>query len=230
MDDSSTRCETHLGFLPLCAVTVAANFSSFVQRCLRFVNGAQHPGNGLPVIPPERSHSLNASKQFFQGDRLHIGLPTTVYDTYNTLSLEGIDTDFIPLDSTLQQLFSDIGARLDRVHRLGKRMSFRKLWRGTRSPNDVPFQASDRERQFSFRDYSGSRSSRDGGQHPHQERWSSFSSNASQGGKWFSGASSRAPFRGHRRGIWGLMLTEYDGLRGHSRGNSTASDPVCYYS
>ncbi|ODM24211.1 hypothetical protein SI65_01801 [Aspergillus cristatus] len=119
-DETLAECSTHLGFLPLCAVTLAANFSSFIRRC-QSVNGTpRYPGNGLPVMPPERSHSLNASKQFFQGDRLHIGLSSTVYDTYNTLSLEAIDMDFIPLDSTLQQLFSSIRGRRDRVQKLGK--------------------------------------------------------------------------------------------------------------
>lgn len=217
IDETLAECSTHLGFLPLCTVTLAANFSSFIRRC-QSVNGTlRYPGNGLSVMPPERSHSLNASKQFFQGDRLHIGLPSAVYDTYNTLSLEAIDMDFIPLDSTLQQLFSSIGARRARVHKLGKRMSLWKLWRGKSSESGLTDEAP-RERQFSFRDYSGSRSS---GSHG----WSSFSSASSQGRKWFS---PRVPSHGHRRGIRGLM-GGHDGLRGHTRGNSTASDPLSYY-
>ena len=197
-------------------MTLAANFSSFIQRCQSVNETSKYPGNGLPVMPPERSHSLNASKQFFQGDRLHIGLPSIVYDTYNTLSLGAIDMDFVPLDSTLQQLFSSIGARRDSVHKLGKRMSPWKLWRGTKSPDPgLP----ERERRVSFRDYSGLQGFGNG------SRWSSFSSAASQGRKWFS---PRAPFNGHRRGIRGLM-GGHDGLQGHTRGNSTASDPLGYY-
>lgn len=219
IDEALANCSTHLGFLPLCAVTLAANFSSFIRRCQSANGASKYPSNGLPVMPPERSHSLNASKQFFQGDRLHIGLPSIVYETYNTLSLEAIDMDFIPLDSTLQQLFSSIGARRDSVHKLGKRMSLWKLWRGTKSPDSGLPDEAPKERRFSFRDYSGSRNSGNG------SRWSSFSSAASQGRKWFS---PRVPFNGHRRGIRGLM-GGHDGFRGHTRGNSTASDPLGYY-
>lgn len=123
-----------LGFLPLCAVTLAANLSAFVRRCFKHTrfptSEARHPGNGLPVIPPERSHSVNASKQIFQGDSSHVELPPIIHSPYGSLSLEGIDMDFIPLDSTLQQLFSKFGKRRERIHQLRSRMSLRNLWHG----------------------------------------------------------------------------------------------------
>lgn len=193
VEGSSRNCFTHLGFLPLCAVTLAANYSSFVRRCLRpAVDTLRHPGNGLPVMPPERSHSLNASKQIFRGNGIDVRLSAIVYDACNTISLENIDMDYIPLDSTLQQLFSDIGARRDKVHQLGKRMSLRRLWQGTRSLEprrleDVSFHSS-----LLFRDLnSGPQSFRVTSQRlPRRGRCSSSSSAASHGRVWSIGTST----------------------------------------
>ncbi|RMJ25168.1 hypothetical protein PHISP_03959 [Aspergillus sp. HF37] len=117
----------NLGFLPLCAVTLAANFGAFVQRTSRYMSyppsEIRHPGNGLPVIPPERSHSVNASKQIFHGGRIRIQLRVTAPDAYGNLSLEDAGVDFIPLDSTLEQLFSKFGGWRERAHQLRSRVS-----------------------------------------------------------------------------------------------------------
>ena len=214
----SSEAFAHLGFLPLCAVTVAANFSSFVRRCSMYSNDhhidESYPGNGLPVIPPERSHSLNASKQVFHGNQLDAEIPSLVYDACNTLSMEGIDMEFIPLDSTLQQLFSGIGGRRHRVHQLGKRMSLRSLWHRTRSSNSS--NADRTSRSPSFRNLnSGSHSSQTAGQYQaRRERWGSFSSTSSQIRKWFPSILPRVQLQ---QGIRDFMLTS-NRRRGHSWG------------
>ncbi|KKK23800.1 hypothetical protein ARAM_001509 [Aspergillus rambellii] len=106
-----------LAFLPLCAVTLAANFSAFTRRTLEYARGdfvltnSKHPGNGLPVIPPQRSHSLNASRQIFNGHQSQISLPLTVHDAFQNLSLIPADSDFVPLDSTLEPIFSTLTRR-----------------------------------------------------------------------------------------------------------------------
>lgn len=107
-----------LGFLPICAVTLAANFGPFVRRCHTATRSLQipesrHPGNGLRVMPPPRSHSLNASRQIFQGYNTKIALPGAVREALGSSALDH-NTDFIPLDSTLEQIFSkfDRGCRL----------------------------------------------------------------------------------------------------------------------
>ncbi|RDW93867.1 uncharacterized protein DSM5745_01189 [Aspergillus mulundensis] len=70
--DPSTSGDTPLkfAFLPLCGVTLAQNYSAFVQRStggIQYFGSIEekYPGNGLPVMPPRRSHSLIASKQIF---------------------------------------------------------------------------------------------------------------------------------------------------------------------
>ena len=175
--DSRTESETEqsldqysaVGFIPLCAVTLAVNYSSFLRRCVSPIDSPlKYTGNGLPTIPPGRSHSINASKQIFQGNGLDVGLPVSVYDACNTLSIEEINVDFIPLDSSLEQLFSDLGARWDRVHRIKNRMSLRRLWHGAKAPGSQSpgEQLNHRERRsFSFRDLSsGSQGTRIGSQ------------------------------------------------------------------
>ncbi|KAB8239720.1 uncharacterized protein BDW43DRAFT_10615 [Aspergillus alliaceus] len=129
--EATTRDSMGLGFLPLCAATLAANFSAFTGRCLRYAccnsSEPRHPGNGLPVMPPPRSHSLTASKQVFKGHKHHLELPDTAYDTFRNTSLSS-DSDYIPLDSTLEQVLTRVGSRRRRPIRLGDRFSLQKIW------------------------------------------------------------------------------------------------------
>ncbi|KAI9370322.1 hypothetical protein BJX61DRAFT_535733 [Aspergillus egyptiacus] len=125
-----------LAFLPLCAVTLAPNYSAFVQRttgCVRYPgsNVRKYPGNGLPVMPPQRSHSLTASKQAFQNLEKNISLPLNVQDVFQRLSWESTEDDFVPLDSTLETIFSPLTSRRQRLlRRITSRRSMEKP-RGT---------------------------------------------------------------------------------------------------
>ncbi|KAL5359196.1 hypothetical protein BJX96DRAFT_147936 [Aspergillus floccosus] len=120
-----------LGFLPICAVTLAANFGPFARRC-RLATSSLHipeqryPGNGLPVMPPPRSHSLNVSRQIFQGHNTKISLPGVVREALDSSALDD-NSDFIPLDSTLEQIFSkfDRGCRLRNLARAISMRRFR---------------------------------------------------------------------------------------------------------
>ncbi|RAL05900.1 uncharacterized protein BO80DRAFT_490208 [Aspergillus ibericus CBS 121593] len=129
-----------LAFLPLCAVTLAANFSAFNQRCITHAcyetDEPKHPGNGLPVMPPPRSYSLSDDKQIYRGNRRHIAFPEVVYDAFNRVSLEGSNADYVLADSpSLENVFSNLTDRGSRqLQRLGKRMSLRKLWSDSKTP------------------------------------------------------------------------------------------------
>lgn len=124
------------GFIPLCAVTLAANFSAFVGRSARCSNfpssEPRYPGNGLPVLPPVRSHSLNGSKQLFQGDKLQFPLPTTALTTLKSSTLED-DADFVPLDSTLEQIFSKLVHHRGRSGGLRNRVTLPNVWSNIKS-------------------------------------------------------------------------------------------------
>lgn len=124
------------GFIPLCAVTLAANFSAFVSRsyrCSKYPSSEpKYPGNGLPVLPPVRSHSLIDSKQVFQGDSPQFPLPTIALDTLKSSALED-DTDFIPLDSTLEQILSKLMDHRARSGVLRNRVAFPNVWSNFRS-------------------------------------------------------------------------------------------------
>ncbi|KAL4787372.1 hypothetical protein BJX76DRAFT_354317 [Aspergillus varians] len=109
-------------FLPLCGITLAPNYSAFVQRsirCLRYSGSheGRYPGNGLPVMPPRRSHSLTASKQIFRGFDCRISLPLAVQDVFQRLVLKHTDDDFVPLDSTLEPIFSPLTSKRQRLLR-----------------------------------------------------------------------------------------------------------------
>ncbi|KAL4929954.1 uncharacterized protein BDV17DRAFT_290307 [Aspergillus undulatus] len=90
-----------IAFLPLCSVTLLPNYSAFVQRsatCAEYYGSHEdrYPGNGLPVMPPRRSHSLTASKQAFQGLDNPIPLPLAAQEAFRSLALRYIDDDFAP--------------------------------------------------------------------------------------------------------------------------------------
>ncbi|RAL08929.1 uncharacterized protein BO97DRAFT_445761 [Aspergillus homomorphus CBS 101889] len=107
-----------LAFLPLCAVTLAANFSAFNRRCaehdLREASGLRYPGNGLPVMPPPRSYSLVDSRQLARSEKLQIRLPEVVYDVLNKVLPECADADYVLLDLPLGALLSNLKVRRSR--------------------------------------------------------------------------------------------------------------------
>lgn len=124
----------NLAFLPLCSVTLAANFSAFNKRCSEYRDDLQKtptfPGNGLRVKPPQRTHSLNASHEIFQESRPHLRLPNTVFEVCNSFSSEKSEKGFTGLDNYPQQTASKIRSGLGQLDR---RMTFRKMWTRLRS-------------------------------------------------------------------------------------------------
>lgn len=157
-----------VGFIPLCAVTLAVNYSSFLRRCATD-KSPKYTGNGLPAVPPSRSHSLNAGKQLFEGCGLDVDVPEAIHTACRTLSVEGIDADFVPLDSNLAPLFSGFGGKRDRVRQMGKRMLSRKPWQLKKQAIKIPTGSFENQgrRSVSLRDLSlGSERSRVGYREP----------------------------------------------------------------
>lgn len=136
-----TRTTTNLAFLPLCAVTLAANYSAFTERCSRHhrepYGTRHHPGNGLPVMPPERSHSLTASKQLLGMDPASFEFPRIFQEARYHIALRGDRADHVPLDSTVRQLFADVGGQRTPVSGLRRSMSLKRIWRGSRDFDSV---------------------------------------------------------------------------------------------
>lgn len=125
-----------IGFLPLCAVTLAGGIDAFANRCLNYASdpqsAARYPGNGLTVIPPARSYSLNSNKRIAQGDGIGDQLPPFM-SAWGNDSLEGTNMDFIPLDANTGHLFSNFGSWRERAHELQSRVSIRNLRRRSSS-------------------------------------------------------------------------------------------------
>ncbi|KAL1965922.1 hypothetical protein VTN77DRAFT_5055 [Rasamsonia byssochlamydoides] len=113
----------NIKFLPLCAVTLAANFSAFDKRCAsyrkRHPNSGIFPSGGLRITPPERSHSLAASREIFQKARPEIQLPSVVFDVCNVSEVKS-GTAWTALDQT--SLNAADGKQLE-----GRR-TLKKMW------------------------------------------------------------------------------------------------------
>ncbi|OJJ44630.1 hypothetical protein ASPZODRAFT_134711 [Penicilliopsis zonata CBS 506.65] len=135
--DDLDRSFLRLGFLPLCAVTLAANFSAFIDRCTRDRNClylTKYPGNGLPVAPPERSHSLRVDKKSLEETYKNTGVPATLCDSLGPEPLLGVSDDFVPLDSTIRSLFADRRFGRDETSALRRQLSLKKFWQNLRNP------------------------------------------------------------------------------------------------
>ncbi|KAL2006987.1 hypothetical protein VTN00DRAFT_8425 [Thermoascus crustaceus] len=128
----------NLAFIPLCSVTLAANFSAFIRRCSEYGQNPHEtprfPGNGLLVKPPERSHSLNASHEIFQESRPRLRLPNMMFEVCNSFSSEKSGKGFIALDHHPQHTTSRVrsGGKV-RLGQLERSMTLRRVWNKLRS-------------------------------------------------------------------------------------------------
>ncbi|KAN0075614.1 hypothetical protein V8E54_006884 [Elaphomyces granulatus] len=101
--DKTPKGFENLGFLPLCSVTLAANFGAFNRRHSSYKNryprSSIFPGGGLQVTPPKRTYSLQASQEIFQKSKPEIRLPNMVFELCNNFSAVGRGIGYLPLKS-----------------------------------------------------------------------------------------------------------------------------------
>jgi hypothetical protein len=135
----------NIKFLPLCAVTLAANFSVFERRCASYrniyPNSGISPSGGFRVTPPERSHSLAASKEIFQKPHPEIHLPRLVFEICNGFSEVKEETTWTPFDQKSPLAITGSGKQVE-----GRR-TLRKMWCKLRSSD--PSQATESGRDTS---------------------------------------------------------------------------------
>ncbi|KAJ9211630.1 hypothetical protein DTO166G4_6769 [Paecilomyces variotii] len=123
-----------LGFLPLCAVTLAANFSCFMRRCAEYDRSSQEepqtPGNGLPVTPPHRSHSLTVSSEIFEKSLpKQLQLPSIVFELCGgSSSFDEDGKEFEPLTQQPQETFRMGSVWKARSGQLERRMTLKRVW------------------------------------------------------------------------------------------------------
>jgi hypothetical protein len=101
--DRTPKGFENLGFLPLCSVTLAANFGAFSRRHSdyknRYPKSNIFPGGGLRVTPFKRTHSLHASQEIFQKSKPEIQLPNLVFELSNNFSVVTRGRAYLPLKS-----------------------------------------------------------------------------------------------------------------------------------
>lgn len=94
----------NIKFLPLCAVTLAANFGAFERRWVtyrkRYPQSKFFPGGGFCITPPKRSHSLEASRQLRQPSGEHVlSVPRLVFDVCKVHNGVPAGIAYAPYDS-----------------------------------------------------------------------------------------------------------------------------------
>ena len=132
-----------LAFLPLCAVTLAANLAPFMERCRRYNSNpgteSLYPGNGQRVVAPARVESLNASLQLTrhaQGPSiLRLSLSEMIQQAYTNFTLlDKPEIEYVPLDSTLEKLFSGISKSAKDASVVWKNLAGNRLWASFKPP------------------------------------------------------------------------------------------------
>lgn len=103
LDQDELQKSPNLKFLPLCAVTLASNFSAFTRRCALYRQ--QHPYSvlfptgGHLITPPDRLESLEASREYFSRiDGSPIPLPAMVYSICKAPTRLSPGIDYVPLE------------------------------------------------------------------------------------------------------------------------------------
>ncbi|GAD96454.1 conserved hypothetical protein [Paecilomyces variotii No. 5] len=151
---STPKSFQSLGFLPLCAVTLAANFSCFMRRCAEYDKGSQGgprtPSNGLAVTPPYRSHSMTASSEIFEKSLpKQLQLPSVVFDICGgSNSFDDDGKEFEPLSYEPQETLKMGSVWKSRSGQLERRMTLKKVWhRLTSSDPSAPVESTSEGQQ-----------------------------------------------------------------------------------
>lgn len=142
--DQVERGFKNIKFLPLCAVTLAANFASFDRRWLeyrlRYPYSSRFPSGGLRVTPPIRCESALASFEIAAKKSGSLHVPNVVFHLCKTRFSLPADTEYIPLqlnteDIPLHQPKSSIGRLIENT--VNGRNTLGRMWRSI-VPCEVP--------------------------------------------------------------------------------------------
>lgn len=121
----------NIKFLPLCAITLAANFGVFDRRYTNYrrkhPQSAVFPSGGLIIKPPERTHSLAASQEFNKNKAdSHFPVPRLVFDLCSEHSEVASSRAYTPFDLNVERVRLNL---VDQAEPVEGRNTLSKMWR-----------------------------------------------------------------------------------------------------
>ncbi|KAH8693718.1 hypothetical protein BGW36DRAFT_429752 [Talaromyces proteolyticus] len=120
----------NIKFLPLCAVTLAANFANFDRRYaeyrLRYPYATAFPYGGLRITPPMRQESIEASEEFFEFGYESLHMAGIVFDLCQPRATLPSNTDYAPLNLSIWEKIQELIPFSDAF---GKSGTLRRGWR-----------------------------------------------------------------------------------------------------
>lgn len=101
---TALQSSQNLKFLPLCSVTLAANYNAFCRRDEIYERSpltCTFPSGGHYIRPPERQESIEASRRIFHGPVKKLpALPNLVYSICNAPRQLPVGMEFEPFENT----------------------------------------------------------------------------------------------------------------------------------
>ncbi|KAF3402386.1 hypothetical protein DPV78_004314 [Talaromyces pinophilus] len=133
-DVDTLRDSPNIKFIPLCAVTLASNFSAFNRRCALYRQNHPYarffPSGGNLITPPDRLESLVASRKYFSRyNRSQIPLPPMVYTLCHAPNKMPTGLDYVLRDeSTESQDDNETEAVVDNHAKTQQHGTLRRFW------------------------------------------------------------------------------------------------------
>lgn len=134
IDANDFNDSPNIKFIPLCAVTLASNFSTFTRRCALYRDNHPYarffPAGGSLITPPDRLESLEASRKYFSRyNRSNIPLPPMVYTLCHTPNQMPAGIDYLLRDDeTESQEDNEAEAVVDDRAKTQQHRTLRRFW------------------------------------------------------------------------------------------------------
>lgn len=141
LNEIDPQTSPNIKFLPLCSVTLAANYAAFDRRCTAYQQrnpfSNVFPSGGRRIQPPERGESLLASRALGQGIGAGIlPLPRVVYEICKAPTRLPSSIEYIPLEIPTGNS-QDVPIPPKKVSNTKSQATLSRLWKKKHAINDT---------------------------------------------------------------------------------------------
>lgn len=132
VDVDDLKESPNIKFIPLCAVTLATNFSAFTRRCALYRVDHPYakffPAGGSLITPPDRHESLLASRKYFSRYSRQIPLPPMVYTLCHAPNRMPAGLDYVPRDEETESQDNEAESVVNDHSKNQQHGPFRRFW------------------------------------------------------------------------------------------------------